>query len=143
MASTSGSGTRVASSSRAWTLTPITRPNISSGAWRGCVRAKTARRHPHSLRRSHVLIPGMVLTAAAATLAPRPLRRLARLGMLVYAVAIAGESARIARRAAAEGGEALDGATLPAVFATMHSAWGAGFLAGSARFGPPVASLVR
>jgi succinoglycan biosynthesis protein ExoA len=109
----------------------------------GYFRAKTARRHPHSLRRSHVLIPGMVLTAAVAVLAPRPLRRLARLAMLVYMAAIAAESARIARRAGSEGTDPVDAATLPAVFATMHSAWGAGFLAGSARFGPPLAALAR
>jgi succinoglycan biosynthesis protein ExoA len=109
----------------------------------GFFRAKTARRHPHSLRRSHVLIPGMVVTAAASLLAPWPLRRLARLAMLVYLIAIAGESARIARRSEPEGGDAQDAAMLPAVFATMHFAWGAGFLAGSARFGPPLAAFLR
>jgi succinoglycan biosynthesis protein ExoA len=109
----------------------------------GYFRAKTARRHPHSLRGSHVLIPGMVVTALAAVIAPVPLRRLARLAMLVYLIAIAGESARIARRSGPEGADARDARALPAVFATMHSAWGAGFLAGSARFGPPLKALVR
>ena len=81
----------------------------------GYFRAKTARRHPHSLRRSHVLIPGMVVTAVASLLAPWPLRSLARLAIAVYVIAIAGESARIARRSAREGGDARDAATLPAV----------------------------
>jgi hypothetical protein len=60
--------------------------------------------------------------------------------MLVYLIAIAGESARIARRTGAENGDAR---ALPAVFATMHSAWGVGFLAGSARFGPPLKALLQ
>ena len=106
----------------------------------GYFRAKTARRHPHSLRRSHVLIPGMVVAAVAAVIAPMPLRRLARMGMVIYLITIAGESVRIARRPDAENGDAR---ALPAVFATMHSAWGAGFLAGSARFGPPLKALLR
>ena len=45
--------------------------------WRyGIYRAKTSRAHPESMRRSHVLAPGLALTAAAAaSLAPRPIRR--------------------------------------------------------------------
>jgi succinoglycan biosynthesis protein ExoA len=79
----------------------------------GFYRAKTARRHPGSMRRALWLPPALVLTMAAAVVAPRPLRRLAR----------------------AEAG-AVDRAALPLVFATMHASWGAGFLAGAARFGP-------
>jgi hypothetical protein len=32
---------------------------------------------------------------------------------------------------------------LPAIFATMHLAWGIGFYAGCARFGPPLRALRR
>ena len=46
----------------------------------GFYRAKTARRHPDSMRRSLWLPPAMVVTAAAALAAPRPLRGLARVG---------------------------------------------------------------
>jgi CelD/BcsL family acetyltransferase involved in cellulose biosynthesis len=38
-------------------------------------------------------------------------------------------------------GAARDAVRLPAVFATMHLAWGGGFLAGCARFGVPVAGI--
>jgi succinoglycan biosynthesis protein ExoA len=106
----------------------------------GYYRAKTARRHPQSLRRSHVPAPGLVVTAIAAVVAPGYLRTLARAGMLAYGGVIAAESARIGRAAGAERSDAL---ALPAVFATMHSAWGAGFLTGSARFGPPIAALAH
>jgi hypothetical protein len=41
------------------------------------------------------------------------------------------------------GGHGRDGAALPAVLMTMHAAWGFGFLAGSIRFGPPIAAVVR
>ena len=109
----------------------------------GYFRAKTARRHPDSLRRSHVLIPGMVVAAVATVVAPVPLRRLARLAMLVYLIAVVGESARIARGSGPVAPSTGDARTLPAVFATMHSAWGAGFLAGAARFGPPLKALLR
>jgi succinoglycan biosynthesis protein ExoA len=109
----------------------------------GYYRAKTARRHPHSLRRSHVLIPSLVVTAVAAVLAPKPLQWLARAGMLVYGVTIVAESARIGHRARGENVGRRDAAALPAVFATMHAAWGAGFLAGAARFGPPLKALAR
>ena len=34
-----------------------------------------------------------------------------------------------------------DRGALPLVFATMHASWGAGFLAGAARFGPPLAAV--
>jgi succinoglycan biosynthesis protein ExoA len=100
----------------------------------GFYRAKTARRHPDSMRRSLWLPPALVATAVAAVAAPRPLRTAARAGLVVYACAIVAASVR------AEGG-ARDRASLPAVFATMHAAWGAGFLAGAARFGPPLAAF--
>jgi hypothetical protein len=36
-----------------------------------------------------------------------------------------------------------DALALPVVFAVMHGAWGFGFFAGSARFGPPFTALAR
>lgn len=101
----------------------------------GFYRAKTARRHPGSMRRSLWLPPALVVTAAAAVAAPRPVRDLARVGIAVYATALAAGSAR-----APDAGPADRGA-LPLVFATMHASWGAGFLAGAARFGPPLAAV--
>jgi succinoglycan biosynthesis protein ExoA len=103
----------------------------------GFYRAKTARRHPESMRRSLWMPPGLVLTLAAAAVAPGPVRRLAQAGTAVYAAALIGGSAR-----ADEAGPA-DRASLPLVFAAMHVSWGAGFLAGAARFGPPLAAMRR
>jgi glycosyltransferase involved in cell wall biosynthesis len=103
----------------------------------GFYRAKTARRHPESMRRSLWLPPAMVTTVAAAVVAPRPVSSLARVGVGIYAAALLAGSAR-----APDAGPA-DRAALPLVFATMHGAWGAGFLAGAARFGPPLRAAGR
>ncbi len=109
--------------------------------WRyGFYRAKTSGRHPESMRRSHVLAPGLAVTLAAALL-PGRLGRLARTAVGVYILAVAAVSAGEARR-----GEPADAAALPLVFACMHVAWGLGFVAGSLRFGPPlraIAGLLR
>jgi succinoglycan biosynthesis protein ExoA len=102
----------------------------------GFYRVKTSLRHPESLRRSHVLAPGLVLTAAAALAAPRPLRGAARAGLAAYGAAVALETVRAGRS------EPLaDAASLPAVFATMHFAWGVGFLRGCAVLGTPWQAL--
>src|SRR4051794_5670630 len=99
----------------------------------GFYRAKTARRHPDSMRRSLWLPPALVTTAVAAMIGPRPIRSLARAGMAVYGAALLAGSARALEA------RPIDRAALPIVFATMHASWGAGFLAGAARFGPPLA----
>jgi hypothetical protein len=49
----------------------------------------------------------------------------------VYGGAAVASSAALARRAGWR-----DAAALPVVFAAMHLAWGAGFLAGALRFAP-------
>jgi succinoglycan biosynthesis protein ExoA len=104
----------------------------------GFYRSKTSLRHPESLRRSHVLAPAVFLMLLAGVLAPRPLRRPARAGLSIYLLTVLTASAQIARRSGTR-----DAAGLPLVFATMHVAWGAGFLAGSLRFGPPLRALGR
>lgn len=101
----------------------------------GFYRVKTSLRHPESLRRSHVLPPGLVLAAAAAV-APSPLRPAARAGLAAYAAAVLATSARELRRAPA------DAATLPLVFATMHLSWGVGFLRGCATLGVPWRAVI-
>ena len=107
--------------------------------WRfGWYRAKTSCRHPGTLRPTHLLPVGLVLTAFASVLAPRPLRRLAWLGIALYAAATGGASAQTARHDSAR-----VAAGLPAVFATMHAAWGLGFLVGWLRFGGPFSPLRR
>ncbi len=102
----------------------------------GVFRVKTIRRHPQTMRRSHVLPPAVALTVAASALAPRPVRRLARVGSAAYATAVLVESARL--RDEADRGQA---ARLPLVFGAMHLAYGAGFLWGCVRMGPPLAAL--
>jgi succinoglycan biosynthesis protein ExoA len=101
----------------------------------GYYRARTSRRHPHSMRRSHVLAPGLALTLCAAVTGPRPLRQPARAGLALYLICVLAVSASLASR---QGRQALG---LPAVFATMHLGWGLGFLAGCARFGPPIGAI--
>jgi glycosyltransferase involved in cell wall biosynthesis len=105
--------------------------------WRyGLYRAKTAHRHPDSMRASHVLAPGLVIALIAALMPLGVLRRLARLGLVAYLLALAGVSAEQARA-----DDPRDVLALPAVFAAMHLSYGLGFLVGSVRFGPPLAAL--
>ena len=85
-----------------------------------------------------MLPPGLVLTSVAAVASPRPVAQLARVGVAAYGAALVVTAASAARR-----GRVVDAIALPAVFATMHMAWGGGFLAGAVRFGPPVAALRR
>lgn len=104
--------------------------------WYGFYKVKTVNRHPDSMRPSHVLPPGLALTTAVAIAGPRPLRRLARLGLGLYALAIGQATARMRGRA-----PAAELAALPAVFAIMHLSYGFGALWGSVRLGPPAAAL--
>jgi succinoglycan biosynthesis protein ExoA len=97
----------------------------------GMYRAKTALRHPWTIRPPHLAMPGVVLASAGALLAPAPWRRVARGAVALYAGGMLVQTARIATVA---GG---DGLALPAVLVTMHASWGAGFLLGLVRFAPP------
>ncbi|WP_272474149.1 glycosyltransferase [Baekduia alba] len=108
------------------------------GLWRqyrgyGEYRARTALRHPTSLRRSALLPPLVVVDVATAVLAPsRPVRRLARVGAALYGLAIGAGAARTAR----EHGPAR-GLRVAQVLLTMHLAHGVGFFAGARRWGMP------
>jgi glycosyltransferase involved in cell wall biosynthesis len=104
----------------------------------GLYRSKTSRHHPGSLRRSHMLAPGMVLAVVAAAVAPRPLALPARAALGAYLGALVLTSVRVAER-----GRERDAAALPLVFAIMHLTWGAGFLTSFVRNGPPLAALAR
>ena len=102
----------------------------------GFHKVKTFRRHPGAMRPSHLLPPALVATGAAAVVAPRPLRRTARLGLGVYAAALAATAASAARTA-----PAADAAALPLVHATMHVSYGLGLFAGMRRYGAPVQAV--
>jgi len=104
----------------------------------GFYRVRTARRHPESMRRSHVLGPGMVLTWPAAVLAPKPLRGLARAGLAVYVSGLASVSLGAWRR-----GRRAEAPLLPAVLMAIQGGNGVGFLHGFVKFGLPWASLAR
>jgi succinoglycan biosynthesis protein ExoA len=107
--------------------------------WRyGFYRAKTSGRHPHSMRRSHLMAPGVVvMVSAAGFLRGRP-ALVPRVAAFVYAAAVLTVSADQARP-----GQRRDAAALPAVFFAMHLSWGLGFLAGCVRFGPPLRAVTR
>lgn len=100
----------------------------------GYYRARTFRRHPQSMRLSHLLAPALALTAAGALAAPGPLRTAARAGIGLYLAAVAASAART--DAAAQ-----ERALLLAVLPTMHLGWGLGTLSGMVRFGPPIAAI--
>jgi glycosyltransferase involved in cell wall biosynthesis len=100
----------------------------------GLYRAKTARRHPKSMRISFAGAAALTLTAGAALVPVRWLpMRAARGTMGAYAVGLGALTARASRR----GGELADLAGVPVVLAVMHLAFGAGFVVGCGRFGVP------
>jgi succinoglycan biosynthesis protein ExoA len=107
--------------------------------WRyGQYRAKTCRAHPQSMRRSHILAPGLALTTLAAALPLRLVARPARAGLALYAVAVATTAGSRVRSAGPR-----DAASQLAILPTMHLSWGFGFLLGAVRFGPPFAAFAR
>jgi succinoglycan biosynthesis protein ExoA len=113
--------------------------SLAKQYWRyGTYRAKTAARHPNSLEARQLFPLALVGAVAGAVALPRPLRGLARLGVGAYAAALAVNSARVAREAGAG-----DAAGVAVVLAIMHLCWGAGFVNGSVRFGPPLEAFAR
>jgi succinoglycan biosynthesis protein ExoA len=112
------------------------------GLWRqyrdyGAYRERTAVRHPNTLRRSHLLAPALVIDAAAAALAPRRLRTLARGGLGLYALVVVGAGLREFPSAG------RDGLLVPLVLPIMHLGHGLGFIEAAVRDGPPFAALAR
>jgi succinoglycan biosynthesis protein ExoA len=93
----------------------------------GHYRAKTAVRHSATRRPAHLVCPALVLSAPAA-LVRGATRAPARLGLAVYGAGIVITSARAPL-------SAVDRLALPAVFVTMHVAWGLGYLSGWGRYG--------
>jgi hypothetical protein len=90
------------------------------------------------MRRSHLFAPGVVSALLLAILLRGRLAVLPRVGVLAWVAAVLGVSAGQARP-----GQRGDAAALPLVFATMHLSWGLGFIAGSVRWGPPTAAVLR
>jgi glycosyltransferase involved in cell wall biosynthesis len=104
----------------------------------GFYRAKTARRHPASVRPYHLAPALLVGLLVVGLLAGGRVRTLALLALAPYAALQATVSLRATRD-----GARSDAALLPAVFTTMHLSYGSGYLAGCARFGFPLLALAR
>ena len=98
----------------------------------GGSRVLTTHLHPSSIGLAHLMPPALVLAAPVALLGG-PAGKAARGLLAAYALAVVATSARAARSAPPG-----DAALLPAVFATMHLSWGAGFVTSSLRTGPPL-----
>jgi len=105
----------------------------------GFYRARTFRRHPQSLRRSHVIAPVLAATLVGTVAGPRNIRLAARACIGAYLLAVLATGTSTAARAR----KPAEGAMLVAVLPAMHLGWGFGTLAGVARFGPPMAALAR
>jgi succinoglycan biosynthesis protein ExoA len=113
------------------------------GLWRqywryGYYRVNTSRRHPHSLRRSHMLAPGLALAVAGSVVGPRVTRLPARAALASYVAALLVVSARVAGTSSKR-----DAAALPVVLFTMHMSFAVGFTWSSLRFGPPLAAFAH
>lgn len=106
----------------------------------GFYRTKTSRFHPDSMRRPHVVAPGILLTLVACVAAPGTIRRAARASIGAYVAALLLVTARAARDPEIDRSQIV---RMPIALAIMHIAWGAGFFAASARFGPPLEALRR
>jgi succinoglycan biosynthesis protein ExoA len=106
----------------------------------GYYRTKTSRFHPDSMRRPHVVAPGILVTLVACVLAPRSVRLAARAAIGAYLGALLLVTARAARDGETDRSQLV---RMPVVLAIMHVAWGAGFFAACARFGPPLQALRR
>lgn len=105
--------------------------------WRyGQYRAKTSGRHPTSMRRSHLVPPALLVTLAGAPLPGLP-GRAARIGVSAYALALVAAAAASLRAAEPRS----DAAFVPPLLVVMHLSWAAGFVVGSARFGPPLRAV--
>ena len=114
------------------------------GLWRqyygyGEFRARTSKRHPHSMRASHLLAPAVVVAAACAVAGPRRLRRAARLGQAIYGASLLAAGARSLPAARSP----ADAALVPVTLAVMHLAHGTGQIHGWIKYGPPVAAVAR
>jgi glycosyltransferase involved in cell wall biosynthesis len=103
----------------------------------GFYRVKTSRRHPATLRRTHLLPPMLVVGLLFAATGRGPGQKI-RLGAILYPLVLIGGAVRMRGRGRTPG---LDVATLPLVWGIMHLAWGAGFVTGCARMGLPIAAV--
>ena len=100
---------------------------------------KTSRRHPDSLRRSHLLPAVVAANAAVAMAGPGAIGRLARAG----SVPTPSCSWRSRLGSLPEAQPRSDALLVPVVLATMHYAFGYGALWAMAADGVPLAAIAR
>jgi succinoglycan biosynthesis protein ExoA len=105
----------------------------------GNYRVRTSRRHPHSLRRSHLLPAVVAVNAAVAIGGPGPLGRLARIGVGAHALMLVAFGARSLTQARPRS----DALLVPVVLGTMHYGFGYGALSAMAGDGIPLAAMAR
>jgi glycosyltransferase involved in cell wall biosynthesis len=105
----------------------------------GVYRTRTAARHPHTMRRSHVLAPGIALALVMSSFGRTRASRVARAGVSGYLVALGAA----AIRAVPDAVRPIDAALVPVVLATMHLSYGTGAWIQAARTGPPLAAIAR
>ncbi len=103
----------------------------------GQYRAKTAGRHPQTLRRSHLVAAGLPWAPALALFGRGRIRRSAAAGLGAYGMSLLAGAYR------SRGAGWRDAAALPLVFAVMQAGWGCGFLVGCVRFGLPLRGIGR
>jgi hypothetical protein len=89
------------------------------------------------MRRSNLLLPGLVSVLVTAGVGPRRWRAPARAATAVYLLTISGVGVAVAARA----DHKREAALVPVVLATMHVGFGLGFLHGVVRYGPPLGGL--
>lgn len=110
------------------TLRELARQYAGYGRWRRVVM----REHPGTANARYLAPPAAVLAVGAGTVVGLTVWRPALLVPLGYVVAVLAGSAVVGR-----GLPPQARAWLPAVLATMHGAWGVGFLASSTRLRAP------
>jgi hypothetical protein len=101
----------------------------------GQFKAKTCKRHPTSMRRSHLLPIALVTTAMAAP-SGGPIGRAARVAMSLYGAVVAASTIRVTPHERLDERLGVAGALV-----VIHCTWGAGFLVGCVRFGPPLKAV--
>ncbi len=105
----------------------------------GEYREKTARRHPNTMRRSHLIAPALVLTLHAAVLAPRPISLLARVGTAAYGLALVWAGCELAQKRKSR----RTRCSCRSFLALMHVGHGSGALRGAVRHGPPIEAIAE
>jgi glycosyltransferase involved in cell wall biosynthesis len=120
-------------------LTRDSLPGLAKQYYRyGWDRVRTLRRRPGAMRRSHLLPPALVLAGLGAGFGGAAVGRVSRRLLAFYFLVLGIETIRLTSPERTQAA-----AFTPAILATMHVSWGAGFLVGCATHGVPGAAVRR